>query len=109
MKIGPEFGRRADEALHTLYRKLSSVEDDFGFDLAFDSGTLRIELDGGRAPVVVSAQPAAGHIRVSAGANQYRLGWDVVENAFILETTGQTLQELIEETVSELVGDDVSL
>jgi hypothetical protein len=109
MKADSESRQRVDEAMHVLHRKLSSAGDDFGFGVALASGTLRIEPNGGRAPVVVSAQPATGHIKVSAGASQYRLGWDVVECAFTLDATGQTLQELIEETVSELVGDDVSL
>ncbi len=103
-----EANRRAAEALDALKRKLASAGDDFGFDAELDSGTLTIHFEHRQAPVIVSTQPA-GHIRVSAGATQYKLGWDVVENAYTLDATGQTLQELIEETVSRLVGDDVSL
>ena len=45
---------------------------------------------------------------VASGSATERLVWDVVENAFVLEETGQTLQELLGEAVSERVGEDVS-
>jgi frataxin-like iron-binding protein CyaY len=109
MKDDLQFGHRAGETLHGLYRRLSSASDDFGFEVAFDAGVLTIRFGGGRSPVVVSPQPVVQQLRVTAGAKQYKLGWDIVENAFTLEATGQTLQDLIEETVSQLVGDDVSL
>jgi len=109
MNGDPQFGRRAEEALHALYRRLSSAGDDFGFEADLEDGILTIRSGAGRAPVVVSPQPAVRQIRLTSGARQYKFGWDVVENAFILEATGQSLQDLIEETVSQLVGDDVSL
>jgi frataxin-like iron-binding protein CyaY len=109
MKDDSQFRHRAEEAMHGLYRRVSSAGDDFGFDVAFDSGVLTIRFEGERAAVVVSPQPAVQQIRITAGARQYKLGWDIVENAFTLDSTGQTLQDLIEETISQFVGDDVSL
>ncbi|MFB3778750.1 MAG: frataxin domain-containing protein [Bryobacteraceae bacterium] len=109
MKDDPHFRQRADEALNVLYRKLLSASDDFAFGVEFGSGILTISPDGGRAPIIVSSQPATQQIRIATGALQYKLGWDIVENAFTLDATGQTLQEVLEETVSKLVGEDVSL
>ena len=109
MKDDSQFRHRAEEAVHGLYQRLSSASDDFGFEVALDSGVLTIRFGGERAPVVVSPQPAVQQIRITAGSRQYKLGWDIVENAFTLDATGQTLQDLIEETISQFVGDDVSL
>lgn len=109
MRNDSKFRQRAGEALNVLYRKLSSASDDFGFAVEYGSGILTISPGGGRAPIVVSPQPASQQIRITTGARQYKLGWDVVENAFTLDATGQTLQEVLEEAVSQLVGDDVSL
>ncbi|HSW48575.1 MAG TPA: frataxin domain-containing protein [Bryobacteraceae bacterium] len=109
MKDDPHFKRRADEALNGLYRRLLSASDDFGFRVEFGSGILTISPGRGQAPIVVSSHPAAQHIRVTSGARQHKLAWDVVESSFTLDATGQTLQELLEASISQLVGDDVSL
>ena len=108
MKEKPDYARHADETLNSLVRRLSAAGDDFGFQVSLDSGVLTIEFEGQETPIVVTDHPGAGQLWLTFGAKKYKLDWDVVENAFVLEATDQTVQELLEETISRLVGDDVS-
>jgi frataxin-like iron-binding protein CyaY len=109
MTESSHFKRDADEALTTLLRRLSATGDDFGFEASLESGGLTIEFDEQPAQIVVTPHAATEQIWLTSGPKKCKLNWDVVENAFILEATGQTLQEVLEETISRLVGDDVSL
>jgi len=109
MTESSHFKRDADEALTTLLRRLSATGDDFGFEASIEPGGLTIEFDEQPAQIVVAPHTATEQIWLTSGPKKCKLNWDVVENAFVLEATGQTLQEVLEETISRLVGDDVSL
>jgi iron donor protein CyaY len=109
MKDNAEFQRHADKALSLLFRALSTAGDDFGFKVSLDPTALTIEFDKPKNRIVVRPHPAAHQIWVSTAAGSYKLAWDVVENAFVLETTGQTLKDLLEQTISGQAGEDVSL
>jgi frataxin-like iron-binding protein CyaY len=109
MKENSDFKRHAEEALTGLHRRLAAAGDDFGFEASLDSGILTIDFESKAEPVHVVPNAASGQIWVKCGTQKQKLGWDIVENAFILELTGQTLQEVLEETIGRLVGDDVNL
>ena len=59
--------------------------------------------------IIVSLHMAAHQVWLSAATTVHKLRWDVVENDFILDKTDQTLKELLEQTISRQVGEDVSL
>jgi iron donor protein CyaY len=103
------FGRHASETLHALHRAVLPAADDFGFDVDFDSGVLTLEFDKPSGKIVVLPHSTASQVWISDGAKNQKLDWDIVENDFVLESTGQTLKELLEEAISRRVGDDVSL
>jgi frataxin-like iron-binding protein CyaY len=109
MREDSEFAWHAGEALGALLRQLSAAEDDFGFEASLDSGILTVAFQTTPARIRLVPHPATEQIWVTSGSRKHKLDWDVVENAFILETTGQTLQEVLEEMISRVVGDDVSL
>ena len=108
MKDTSEFRRHAEETLHSLHRHLAPSADDYGFTVEVGPAGLEIEFDTPGEPVKVTIHPAQQQVWVASGSATERLVWDVVENAFVLEETGQTLQELLGEAVSERVGEDVS-
>jgi len=103
-----EFGRHAQEALRTLSRLLTPASDDFGFEVGVQAGALELEFAPPQAPITVTLHPAQQQIWLVSGAKTHKLAWDIVENAFVLEATGQTLQELLEAAISEAVGEDVT-
>jgi len=109
MKTDADFRQHAEEALHSLRRLLAPVGDDFGFEVSVEAGALELEFDSPLSPITVSFHPAQRQAWLVSGGKTHRLTWDIVENSFQLEATGQTLQEVLEEAISERVGEDVSL
>jgi iron donor protein CyaY len=109
MKDAAEFRKHSEDALHTLYRSAATTGDDFGFEADFDSGVLTIDFGKPNSRIVVSPHPATHQIWLSAAQQVQKLRWDVVENAFVLDLTGETLKELLEQAISRQVGEYVSL
>ena len=104
-----EFKRRADDALQSLYKRLAAASEDADFEADFNSGALAIEFENPPGKFVVSPNAPVRQIWVSAHSKSYKLGWDDVENAFVLEGTGQTLTELIQDAITQQLGEEVSL
>ena len=109
MKESAQFSRHADVTLTALLGMVSAAGDDFGFEASIESGILTIEFEAQPAEIHLIPHPATEQIWLTSGAKKCKLDWDIVENAFVLESTGQTLQEVLEETISQLVGEDVNL
>ena len=104
-----EFKKRADHALQSLYRRLAVASEDAEFEADFNSGALAIEFEEPPAKFVVSPNAPVRQIWVSAHSKSYKLDWDDVENTFILDSTGQTLTELIQDAITQQLGEEVSL
>ena len=104
-----QFGRHAGETLHALHRAVLPAADDFGFDVDFDSGVLTLEFDKTGGKIIVLPHATASQVWISDGAKNLKLDWDIVENDFVLEATGQTLKELLEAAIGRRVGEDVNL
>ena len=109
MREDEDFRRHADETLTSLYRALVSASEDYDFKATYNARSITLELGKGRSKIVVSPHAAARQVWVSAHHKSYKLEWDVVQNTFVLGSTGQTLKELIEEAISRQVGEDVTL
>jgi iron donor protein CyaY len=109
MKDAAEFRKHSEDALHVLYRSAATAGDDFGFEAEFDSGVLSIDFGKPNSRLVVSPHLATHQIWISAARQLQKLRWDVVENTFVLDATGETLKDLLEQAISRQVGEDVSL
>lgn len=104
-----EFKNRADESLQALYRRLAAASDDADFEVDFSSGALAIEFEEPPAKFVISPNAPVHQIWVSAHSKSYKLDWDNVENDFVLQSSGQTLTELIQDAIAKQLGEEVSL
>ncbi len=109
MKNDREFRRHAGEAVPALFRRLTAASDDYAFDAAMADGSIIVTFDRPPGKLVISPQSAGDQVWVSTGRKSYKLDWDAVEDAFVLEETSQTLKELVEQVLSDRLGDDVSL
>jgi frataxin-like iron-binding protein CyaY len=109
MKDDPDFDKLAREALTALYRALLSASDDYAFGVDFKDGVITLAFPYPPAKIAVSVNPAARQLGVSTPARSYKLDWDVVENTFVLGSTGQTVKEILEETISRQVKEEVTL
>ena len=104
-----EFKTRADHALHSLYKRLAAASEDADFEADFNAGALAIEFENPPGKFVISPNAPVRQIWVSAHSKSYKLAWDDVENTFVLEGTGQTLTELIQDAITQQLGEEVSL
>ena len=103
-----EFRQHTQETLRTLRRLLTPAAEDFGFEVNLEAGALEIEFQSPQAPITVTLHSAQQQVWLVSDSKTHKLTWDVVENAFVVEATGQTLQELLEVAISEAVGEDVT-
>ena len=104
-----EFKTRSNEALDSLYRKLSAASERYEFEPDFNAGALSVEFDEPKARFVGSPNSPVRQIWVSAHSKSFKLDWNGQRNAFVLPDTGQTLDELLASAVSQQIGEDVAL
>ncbi len=104
-----EFKKRADQTLHSLYKRLAAASEDAEFEADFNSGALAIEFETPPGKFVISPNTPVRQIWVSAHSKSYKLAWDDVQNTFVLESTGQTLTELIQDAIAQQLGEEVTL
>ena len=103
-----EFHRRSDEALHNLYRALGKASDDHEFEVDF-GGTLTVEFEDPPTKFVVSPNSPVRQIWVSAHSKSFKLDWDPTRGEFILPESGQSLKALMQDAVSQRLGEPVQL
>jgi frataxin-like iron-binding protein CyaY len=104
-----DFKKRSDAALSLLGRDLAGAADDYGFRSSMSGGTINVDCGGAGGKIVISPNPAGQQVTVQIGAKTYKLDWDIVEMAFVHGESGQTLRELIEQTLSKQLRQEVSL
>ncbi|HTS48119.1 MAG TPA: iron donor protein CyaY [Bryobacteraceae bacterium] len=104
-----EFKKRADQTLTALYKRLAAASEDAEFEADFNAGALAIEFETPPGKFVISPNAPVRQIWVSAHSKSYKLDWDDVQNTFALESTGQTLTELIQDAITQQLGEEVSL
>lgn len=103
------FRKHADDALGKLYRRLADASDDYDFDVDFQSGAISVEFNAPPAKFVISPNSSVHQVWVSARSRSYKLDWSEVEQAFVLEESGQTLKALLEEAISKHLRTEVEL
>jgi iron donor protein CyaY len=104
-----EFKNRAEQSLQTLYRRLTAASDGADFEADFNSGALAVEFEDPPGKFVISPNAPVHQIWVSAHSKSYKLDWDSVANDFVLQPSGQTLTELIQDAITKQLGAEVSL
>jgi iron donor protein CyaY len=104
-----EFRDRAGEALDDLSRRLGVAGEDHNFESDFNAGALAIEFEAPPAKFVVSPNAPVRQIWVSAHSKSFKLDWDPAREAFILGVSGQTLDDLIAQAISQQLGHPVTL
>lgn len=104
-----EFKKRADRAMTLLNRALAGASDDYSFNVEFRGGALTIKFEYPPGKLVITPNVAAHQIWISAPSGSYKLDWDIVENAFVLTETGQTMKQLAEQVIGRQVRQEVTL
>ena len=104
-----EFQKRCDAALEDLSRKLSSLGESHGFDVEGGSGKLELLFDDDETRFVISPNSPVRQIWISALTTSFKLGWSDVVQAFVLEKTGETLNQLMGRILAQQLGSAVTI
>lgn len=104
-----QFKKYCDQTLESLNKALTRVSDQFDFEADMNNGALSIEFEEPPAKFVVSPNTPVRQIWVSAHSRSFKLNWDAEKQIFILPDTGQNLQELIAQHISQHIHQEVTL
>ena len=98
-----EFRTRCDTALDRLNHALDVVAENYDTEIVFQNGVLSIEVeDPNPGKIVISPQAPTRQIWISAQSTSFKLDWS--DSAFVLPSTGETLNQLVGRLVGEQLG-----
>lgn len=95
--------------MEALFKKLTAATQQYDFEPDFNAGALSIEFEEPKARFVVSPNAPVRQIWVSAHSKSYKLDWDPARSAFVLPTTGETLDQMIAGAIGKHLDESVTL
>ena len=105
-----EFHNKCEAALEALRRRLLELGDEHGFEVEGEGEKLEILFEEPEETrFVISPNTAARQIWVSALATSFKLGWSEAASAFVLESTGENLHQMMGRILSQQLGSLVAV
>ncbi|HEV2182909.1 MAG TPA: iron donor protein CyaY [Candidatus Acidoferrales bacterium] len=105
-----EFQKKCEEAFGRLQKRLLEVGDERGFEVEGGSGKIEILFeDDDETRFVISPNSPVRQIWISALTTSFKLGWSEGKNAFVLEKTAETLDEVMSRILSQQLGASVTV
>jgi iron donor protein CyaY len=97
-----EFQKKCGEAFENLRKRLAELGDEHEFAVEGGSGKLEIEFeDEDETRFVISPNTPVRQIWISALATSFKLAWSDTAQAFALEKTGETMNQVMSRILSE--------
>jgi CyaY protein len=105
-----EFQKKCEAAFEELRRRLLEVGDAHGFEVEGGSGKLELQFeDEEETRFVISPNAPVRQIWISALTTSFKLGWSETAGAFVLEKTGETLNQVMSRILSQQLGSPVTV
>ena len=105
-----DFRNKCDAALETLRRRLLELGDEHGFEVEGEGGKLEVLFEEPEeARFVISPNTPVRQIWISALATSFKLGWSDAAKAFVLEKTGENLNQLMGRILTQQLGSPVAV
>ncbi|MFZ0411107.1 MAG: iron donor protein CyaY [Candidatus Acidiferrales bacterium] len=105
-----EFRKQCDAALTALQKRLNELGDAHDFEAEGGSGKLEIEFeDEDETRFVISPNAPVRQIWISALATSFKLAWSATAQTFVLEKTGETLNQVIGRILTQQLGEKVEV
>jgi iron donor protein CyaY len=105
-----EFQKKSDAAFETLRQRLMEVGDEHNFEVEGGSGKLEIEFeDEDETRFVISPNAPVRQIWISALTTSFKLGWSEAAQAFVLDKTGETLNQTMSRILTEKLGEAIEV
>ena len=105
-----EFQRKCEEAFESLQKRLQDLGDEHDFEVEGGSGKLEIEFeDDDETRFVISPNSPVRQIWISALTTSFKLAWSEQQQAFVLEKTGETVNQVMSRILTQQLGAAVSV
>lgn len=105
-----EFQRKYEEAFAGLQKRLSELGDEHDFEVEGGSGKLEILFDDeDETRFVISPNSPVRQIWISALTTSFKLAWSDQANAFVLDKTGENLNQVMSRILSQQLGTSVNV
>jgi iron donor protein CyaY len=100
-----EFQKKCSAAFENLRKRLAELGDEHEFEVEGGSGKLEIEFeDEDETRFVISPNTPVRQIWISALSTSFKLAWSDAAQAFMLEKTGETMNQVMSRILSEKLG-----
>lgn len=98
-----EFRNRAEAALAALKQHLYAREEEAGsaFEVDEQGGVLQLLFEEQGAKFVVTANPPARQIWISALSTSFKLDWEAAADGFTLAKSGEAMIPLLDRLIAE--------
>jgi iron donor protein CyaY len=105
-----DFRKKCDAALESLRKKLQEAGDEHNFEVEGQGEKLDILFEEPEeARFVISPNTPVRQIWISALTTSFKLSWSDQANAFVLEKTGETLNQLMGRILTQQLGTAVAV
>jgi iron donor protein CyaY len=105
-----EFRSRWDAVCERLQKRLAELGDEHDFEVEGGSGKLEIEFEEPEeVRFVISPNTPVRQIWISALTTSFKLDWSVQAQSFVLEKTGETLDQVMSRILSQQLAIPVTL
>lgn len=103
-----DFQKKCGEAFESLAKRLAVIGDSHDFEVESGSGKLEIEFDDeDETRFVISPNTPVRQIWISALTTSFKLGWSDSAGAFVLDKSGETLNQLMSRILTEQLGETI--
>jgi len=104
------FQRKIDFTFESLRKRLLDAGDAHGFEVEGGSGKLELQFeDDDETRFVISPNSPVRQIWISALTTSFKLSWSDEAQAFVLEKTGETLDEVMSRILTQQLGTPVTV
>jgi frataxin len=105
-----DFQKRSDQALEELRDRLLELGDEHDFEVEGGSGKLEVQFeDDDETRFVISPNSPVRQIWISALTTSFKLSWSEEGQSFVLEKTGETLNQVMSRILTQQLGSPVSV
>ncbi|MFZ0212047.1 MAG: iron donor protein CyaY [Candidatus Acidiferrales bacterium] len=103
-----EFQKKCEEVFGSLTKRLAELGDEHDFEVEGGSGKIEIQFeDPDETRFVISPNSPVRQIWISALTTSFKLGWSDEKSAFVLDKTGETLDQAMSRILSQQLGASV--
>ncbi|HZQ69681.1 MAG TPA: iron donor protein CyaY [Terriglobales bacterium] len=99
------YRKHAEPAIESLKKALIAAEDSADIEVEDQAGALHVSFDDG-SRFVISSNPPARQIWISALATSFKLDWSESENDFVLQKSGERLKALVARLINQQLGEE---